>query len=99
MLVSLPNLQGCLPTMQFSASPASISIVSQYLSPSFLNSEVTSSCVFGSSRFQVFRLTTWTLIAQPSEIGIRYLETSVQPETLPVAVPVTAHSTTLFCIA
>src|ERR1044072_2544893 len=99
MLASFPFLHGCLPTLQFAASASRSFIVCQHLSSNFLYSASMNACTSGSSFFQLLRLTTWTLIAQPSEIGIRYFVTSVQPATLPTAVPVTAQSTTLFCSA
>src|SRR3954470_16344941 len=99
MLASFPSLQGCLPTLQLAASASSPFITCQNLSSNFLYSASRNACTLASSFFQVLRLTTCTLMAQPSEIGIRYLVTSVQPATLPTAVPVTAQSTTLFCKA
>src|SRR5918994_4964938 len=95
MLASLP-LHGCLPKLQFSASSAVPFIIDQNRSSYVLNWSVRNACTFGSSRFQVLRFTTVTLMAQPSEIGIRYLVTSVQPAEFPTEVPVTAQSTTLF---
>src|SRR4051794_11986745 len=97
MLASLPVRQGCLPKLQLSASSAVSFMMAQNLSSNFLNSSVNHACTFGSSRFHALRFTTCTLIAQPSEIGMMYLVTSVQPAELPTEVPVTAQSTTLFC--
>src|SRR5882672_7948551 len=99
MLASFPCRQGCLPKLQLAASASVSFMICQNLSSKVLNSPSSQACSLGSSFFQVPRLTTWTLMAQPSEIGIRYLVTSIQPAELPTDVPVTAQSTTLFCNA
>src|SRR5205823_1571154 len=93
----LPNLQGCLPVLQFSASAAASAIVAHSLSSNFLNWSTKNSCTLGSKRFHEFRLTAVKRTAQPSDIGYRCVDTSPQPPVLPLKVPVTAQSITPRC--
>src|SRR6185436_9408657 len=69
VFASLPIVQGCLPVLQLSASPVVVLMVAHILSSYALNCSSMNACVFGSSRFQVLRLTASTLMLQPSDIG------------------------------